>query len=328
MSHGSTPPATMQRLLNLLLRGLRAEYLIGDLEEEFHRRAGTVGKAPAARWYRHHAWRAIVAWWAPRGLLARWQLARRRTGILHATLVSPAIAAAALVAVLGITLLPSTNRSHSTATVDRIGLVLVHAVDRTGERRQLFTFPELDSLDSALSSLGRVAGYSVAARTAHRTGVTPHHIRVARVSRDFFETLRVPAYVGRVPTSDELQEVAPIAVVSSRYWTSTMGGDSSVVGTTLSISGPSAVDATIIGIMPEWFAVPSTADVWIPASHWLRQDNDREVSVLARLAEGSSEREASAEVATLVAGMPLARNSPAGIQSAWIEPAPFGYRGL
>jgi predicted permease len=70
-------------------------------------------------------------------------------------------------------------------------------------------------------------------------------------SGNYFQMLGVPARLGRtfVP-DDDRPGAAPVAVVSSRYWQSRLGGDPGAVGRTVAINN---VPVTIIGVLPAGF---------------------------------------------------------------------------
>ncbi len=96
-------------------------------------------------------------------------------------------------------------------------------------------------------------------------------------------------------------------ILSHRIWKDRLQSDPNVIGTTLRMNGRVR---TVVGVMPEDFNFPETADFWIPlgikavedgrGGHWL--------DVVGRLAKGSTPEQANAE-ATAIAGA-LAREYP------------------
>ncbi len=327
------PPAAALWAVNFFIKGAGSEYLLGDLEEEFRRRAGREGSAASRRWYTRQVLASVAAWWSPFNQMARWRLRKRRgsgeasaarkieTG--WATFLRPALGAVVLFAValgvgVGGAILSRGDGSRPLVTqskqVDR--LVFVHAIDRHGERYQQFTFPEVEALRAQATALADLAGYSLAQRTVAGEGIDPFQTRVARVSEGFFAAVDVPVHLGRGLAAEELAEGADVVLLSYRLWSSAFDRDTSVIGSTIEIRG---VSLEVVGVLPERFAFPSEAEIWRPASRWLRQDNDREVSVLARLSPEVTVGEASAQVADLIGRMRIARYSPAGVHSAWVE---------
>ena len=326
------PPAAALWAVNFFIRGAGSEYLLGDLEEEFRRRAGREGSAASRRWYTRQVLASVAAWWSPFNQMARWRLRKRRgSGEASAarrtegwvTLLRPALGAVVVVAValgvgVGGAILSRGDGSRPLVTqskqVDR--LVFVHAIDRHGERYQQFTFPEVEALRAQATALADLAGYSLAQRTVTGEGIDAFQIRVARVSEGFFAAVDVPVHLGRGFAAEEHAEGADVVLLSYRLWSSAFDHDTSVIGSTIEIQG---VSLEVVGVLPERFAFPSEAEIWRPASRWLRQDNDREVSVLARLSPEVTVGEASAQVADLIGRMRIARYSPAGVHSAWVE---------
>ena len=87
------------------------------------------------------------------------------------------------------------------------------------------------------------------------------------VSGNFFRTLGVQPWIGRLMTDDDDREGAPpVAVMSYRIWQQKYGSDPSVVGATYQINGH---PFTVIGVAPPGFygaklsgwAMP---DIWLP----------------------------------------------------------------
>jgi predicted permease len=96
----------------------------------------------------------------------------------------------------------------------------------------------------------------------------PNELRGEFVSGNFFSTLGVGPYEGRVFTaSDDTPSGQPVAVLSYRSWQGEFGGDSAIVGQTISIQ---AHPFTIIGIAPPSFfgdrVTDAPADLWVPLS--------------------------------------------------------------
>lgn len=61
--------------------------------------------------------------------------------------------------------------------------------------------------------------------------------------------------------ADEVPGAHDVAVVGHSFWRRRLGGAHDVVGTTLRIAG---VPTTIVGVMPEGFAMPSVQQLWLP----------------------------------------------------------------
>jgi putative ABC transport system permease protein len=90
----------------------------------------------------------------------------------------------------------------------------------------------------------------------------PERMTGASVSWDFFELLRTSAILGRTFTPDEdLPGKSNVVVLSHGTWQRRFGGDSSVIGRGITLSG---APVTIIGVMPAAFAFPRDAEYWQP----------------------------------------------------------------
>ncbi|MCG8454937.1 MAG: ABC transporter permease, partial [Holophagales bacterium] len=185
-----------------------------------------------------------------------------------------------------------------------------------GELRLDSTWAETRTLED-LSCFAGVGAYSIAPRDLLDHAGHPAKIRLARVSKDFFHTLGVSPVLGRGFEPADLTEGRPVVLLSHGFWLQRYGSDPSVLGRDIDIQGSSH---RIAGVMPASFALPADVALWRPFTLQENQDDDRELTVLARLAPGVSLEAAGSEV--LRATGHLARTSPeahAGF-SAWIEP--------
>ncbi|MEQ1352847.1 MAG: ABC transporter permease [Candidatus Acidiferrum sp.] len=86
------------------------------------------------------------------------------------------------------------------------------------------------------------------------------------VSGNYFHTLGIGAFGGRVFTpEDDRLAAAPVVVLSHRAWQTIYGGDTSVVGATFAVDGH---PFTVIGVAPAGFFGETLQrdppDVWIP----------------------------------------------------------------
>jgi predicted permease len=114
---------------------------------------------------------------------------------------------------------------------------------------------------------------------------------------DAFETLDMPPAFGRGFLPDEIEQAAPVAIISHRVWQSRFGGDSSVVGQTITVNGQ---PTTLVGVMPPRLLLLD-ADLWLPmwASPEVLPRNRRQFNVMARVKPGYSLEEANTELAAI-----------------------------
>jgi predicted permease len=117
-------------------------------------------------------------------------------------------------------------------------------------------------------------------------GSQPVRTRIYTVSRDFFRVFGVQPFAGRVFLAEEDQsEDKAIAVVSYGFWQRVLGGATDLNGVVLNTSGQSF---TVAGVMPQGFAFPEGAEVWIPKEAFPanRSRTAHNWSVIARLGPG------------------------------------------
>ena len=93
----------------------------------------------------------------------------------------------------------------------------------------------------------------------------PERLLAARVSANLFGVLRVRPLLGRGFTPEEEQPGHENSVVLSYgLWQRRFGGDRSIVGRQIQLSG---TPTTVVGVMPAGFSFPSSAyQIWVPLS--------------------------------------------------------------
>ena len=154
------------------------------------------------------------------------------------------------------------------------------------------------------------AAFTTTTRVLASAGIDPAHVVVARVSGDLFATLAVDPDVGRGFSGEELAAGAPVVVLAHHLWLRVFARDPAIVGRTIMIDG---APHTVVGIMPVRRGYPADAEVWRPLTADERADDDRELSMVARLQPEMPVARASAEIAT------LARAVSNGTRDAWVE---------
>ena len=125
------------------------------------------------------------------------------------------------------------------------------------------------------------------------------------VSGNYFQVLGVTPQLGRVlgPADEHSGSGGAAVVISHKVWMSQFGGSNAVVGSVISLEGQ---PFSIVGVMPRDFvgtSLDSSPDVWLPfaaqplLSRLSLSDPhpDRYFSLIGRLQEGASRRQAEAE---------------------------------
>jgi len=133
------------------------------------------------------------------------------------------------------------------------------------------------------------------------TGIErPEQIQSARASAAYFPLFGMKTIDGRVFTADEDRpNVAPTAVISAGLWRRSFGGDRSLTGKTILLSGKSYV---VTGIMAASVSPDSArpVDVWIPLQMDLNNnDQNGYLTVVARLRPDATLAMARAEAQSL-----------------------------
>jgi putative ABC transport system permease protein len=171
------------------------------------------------------------------------------------------------------------------------------------------TYSEFETFANA-TAFSRAAAFTTATRVIGGAAIDPAHVVVARVAGDLFGTLGVTAEIGRTFTRQEMAAGAPVVVLSYDLWKRRFAGIRSIEGRTVTIDGAPHV---VIGVTPSGRGYPAGAELWRPLQASEREDDDRELSMVARLRTGTTTERASAELAT------LARASTNQTRTAWAD---------
>ena len=137
-----------------------------------------------------------------------------------------------------------------------------------------------------------------------RTERGADRVSAERVSASYFRLLGVSAALGRVfsAAEDSLPDEHPVALVSHALWRARFGGDSALVGQTLTLNDRAF---TIIGVMPKGFSGLSfRADLWVPVAmlsidspvSLLTSRNSRWTLAVGRLRDGVSRADAARDL--------------------------------
>ena len=149
-------------------------------------------------------------------------------------------------------------------------------------------------------------------------GSEPELLRGARVSADFFEAVGAGPILGRTFTAEEdVENHAPVVLISHGLWQRHFGGDQNVIGKTITLTGQNAM---VIGVMPEGFQFPGGAnmvpglqfalqnDVWMPI-RFTQQERERHgnlnLATIGRLKPGVSLAQAETEINGIQKELPL-----------------------
>jgi predicted permease len=138
------------------------------------------------------------------------------------------------------------------------------------DRWGMFSFPLYERLKAESPEFEEVMAFQAGRGrlSVRREGVesASRPLRSEYVSGNYFSTLGVGAFGGRVFTAnDDRSSAPPVAVLSHRAWQGTYGGDATVVGATFVVEGH---PFTVIGVAPPGFFGETIRsdppDIWIP----------------------------------------------------------------
>jgi putative ABC transport system permease protein len=160
----------------------------------------------------------------------------------------------------------------------------LNAVD---DPRFVFWYEHQQSFEALAAHISMGAGVNLSG-----DGV-PEFVPAQRVSVDFFRVLGVAPALGRSFTAEEDRDGgAKVAVLSDALWQRRYGGDSDLLGRTITLNSRSY---TVIGIMPRGFRF-NGADVFTPLSPGTSGNRGFNLQVLGHLKPGVTPAQALAEM--------------------------------
>jgi predicted permease len=145
----------------------------------------------------------------------------------------------------------------------------------------------------------------------------PVRLAAVMVDAHLFDVLGVPAFIGRRFASDDVTPGArPAAVLSYGLWRGRFGGDTAIVGQSITIDG---IAHTVVGVMPRDFTFPDGREIALPLIINPASQIDlwaNSATMIARLRSGSTLEQAQQELRVIVPA--LRQRFP------WSMPADFG----
>jgi predicted permease len=155
-------------------------------------------------------------------------------------------------------------------------------------------------------------------------------IAASFVSANWFSQLGYAPLLGRVftPQIDGGIDAAPVVIASYRFWANTLGGDPSVIGSSVRINDRAV---TLIGVMSEKFPEldQDVSAIWLPIhqrdyhfpnSTFLTDWGSNNIAMYGRLKDGVSPAEVRESLRAVMAA--LHREHPQHVDAGeWLEPA-------
>jgi putative ABC transport system permease protein len=163
-------------------------------------------------------------------------------------------------------------------------------------------FPNLRDYQRESRSLQQIGAYFEGGFTLTGGG-EPERVDGAWVSWNLFDLLGVQPVLGRTFRREEDGPKIETAVILSHgLWQRRYGGDPGIVGRTIPVGG---TPRTVVGVMPQGFRFPERGELWAPMSldPAANTRTDYFLTAIARLKDGLTLAQASAEVQAVFAGI-------------------------
>jgi putative ABC transport system permease protein len=166
------------------------------------------------------------------------------------------------------------------------------------------SFPDVRDFQAQAKSFERISALNGANSTITDPPHEAERVNSALALWDFFETLGVCPAIGRSFTAaDDVQNAAPVVVISDELWRKRYGG-APVLDRSIMVDGK---PHRVIGVMPRGFAMPAGIDIWMPfvadSPEYATYRGNHSLMVVGRLKAGVSEAAAQSEMTGMMARM-------------------------
>jgi putative ABC transport system permease protein len=268
------------------------------------------GYVPAVRdsmrrvWY-SRAFDAVEA--LARDIRFAFRALMRAKGLATTVVVTLALGIGANAAIFsvvrGVLLRPLVNRDE-----DRL-IYIRQRAPGVGSDNVTFSVPEIDDFKARVRTIRAFGDFSTVDFTMIGLGGEPRMVKAGVVGGSYFQVMGLRPVLGRLLNAhDDGPRAAGAAVLTYRFWTTSLAGDPSVVGRVIRL-GPRS--ATVVGVLEP--SIPYPADTEIIANvvtspHHLgatmtTSRTHRMTELFGRLAPGASLEAARAELTAVHAAM-------------------------
>jgi putative ABC transport system permease protein len=247
---------------------------------------------------------------------------RRVKGLAATVVVTLALGIGANAAIFsvvrGVLLRPLVNRDEGRLIYIRQG------APGPGTENMTFSVPEIKDIESRVTTINAFGDFSTVDFTMIGLGGEPLVVKAGVVGGSFFDVMGLRPVLGRLLNAkDDAPKAAGVAVLTYRFWTTSLNSNPAVIGKTIRL-GPRT--ATVVGVLEP--SVPYPADTEIIANvvtspHHLEATmvtsrTHRMTELFGRLAPGVSLEAARAELTAVHAAMmsehPEAYSAKANVQ--------------
>jgi len=205
--------------------------------------------------------------------------------------------------VRGVLLRPLVNRDE-----DRL-IYIRQSAPGIGAENMTFSVPEIDDIKSRVTTVNAFGDFSTVDFTMIGLGGEPRIVKAGVVSGSFFAVMGLRPVLGRLLNAQDDGPNAPgAAVLTYRFWTTSLGSDPGVIGKTIRL-GPRS--ATVVGVLEPSVPYPAATEIIanvVTSPHHLgatmvTNRTHRMTELFGRLAPGASIEAARAELTSVHAAL-------------------------
>jgi putative ABC transport system permease protein len=187
--------------------------------------------------------------------------------------------------------------------------------DQTAQRFLQTSYQDFQQFQRQSHAFLAMSAFSEAPRILRDEHGDPSSVTVARISDSFFPVFSFSPALGRDFLLEEYEHGNRVVMLSHHTWQSRYQGDAGILGKTITIDGE---PHTVVGVMPSRHSYPRTADLWRPLTDNEKEDDDPELSIIARLAPGITLNQAEAEVSSIAQQIAQASTKD-DHRTAWVQ---------
>jgi putative ABC transport system permease protein len=191
------------------------------------------------------------------------------------------------------------------AEPDRIVEIRVFHRDRPQEPTTGASFLDVRDWRTAVSAFDGLGAADEQTMNVSDDAHAAERFEGAFISWDAFALIGVRPVLGRdFRSDDDRQGATPVVLLGHDVWRSRYGADPSVVGTTIRVNG---VPSIVVGVMPDDFGFPSTAEIWQPLALLSAEERDdrryRALDAFGRIRAGVTIEQATADLQRVMSGL-------------------------
>jgi predicted permease len=182
---------------------------------------------------------------------------------------------------------------------ENLAAVFITGDPSLGSQYSGLLYPDVIEVRKNVSAFEDVAAYSTSEITLRENSVT-RALQGSTVSENYFDLLGAPVAAGRAFSQRETN----VAVLGYSFWQRRFNNDPGIIGREIDLDGK---PMTIIGVAPQGLlalSLPFEPDVYVPLTDDpIERRASRRLSVMARLREEATIKEAQGQLASLQAGL-------------------------